>query len=117
MFSAINLNTYLGATLLQAGGQPQQPSMIGSLLPIILIVVVMYFLMIRPQRKRQKMHQEMVSGLKSGDEVVTSGGLYGTVSGVDDKGPTIYVKIANEVKVKLDRSSIARVIDKTAEAS
>lgn len=115
MFSMTTLNFVFAAPLLQAGGSPQQPSMFGSLLPILLIIVVMYFLMIRPQRKRQKMHQEMVAGLKAGDEVVTSGGVYGTVSGVDEKGQTIYLKVANEVKIKLDRSSVARVIDKTGE--
>jgi preprotein translocase subunit YajC len=115
MFSIANLDSYLGATLLQGGGQ-SQPSIFGSLLPIILIIVVMYFLMIRPQRKRQKMHQQMVQALKTGDEIVTSGGIYGTVAGVDDKGQTIYVKIANEVKVRLDRSAVARVLERTGEA-
>ncbi|MCL4305927.1 preprotein translocase subunit YajC [bacterium] len=96
-------------TLLQADGAQQPPSMIGTLLPFALIIVVMYFLMIRPQQKRQKQHAAMLSALKSGDEVVTSGGLFGTIVGIDDKDGTMWLKIANDVKVKVDRSAVARV--------
>jgi len=82
------LYSILPLTLGQASGQEQGQGGglggLGGMLPLILIVVVMYFLMIRPQRKRQKAHQEMVTALKTGDEVVTSGGIYGTVSGVDE---------------------------------
>ncbi|MBU0692950.1 preprotein translocase subunit YajC [bacterium] len=93
-------------TLAQAQGQ--QSSWLG-MMPLVLIVVVMYFLMIRPQRKRQKEHQAMVSALKSGDEVVTSGGIYGTVAGVDEKGQTLWLKITGDIKIKIDRGAIARV--------
>ncbi|MCB9366789.1 MAG: preprotein translocase subunit YajC [Calditrichaeota bacterium] len=97
-------------TLLQADGAPQPPSMIGTLLPFILIIVVMYFLMIRPQQKRQKQHQAMLSALKSGDEVVTTGGVFGTIAGIDDKDGTLWLKISGDVKVRLDRGAVARVI-------
>jgi preprotein translocase subunit YajC len=112
MIFSSTLFSILPSTLAQAG-QSAQPNLFGSLLPLILIVVVMYFLMIRPQRKRQKQHQELVAALKTGDEVVTSGGIYGTVSGIDEKGQTLYLKVANEVKIRVDRSSIARVIDES----
>ncbi|NUO19216.1 preprotein translocase subunit YajC [bacterium] len=95
--------------LLQAEGQ-QAPSMLGALLPFVLIIVVMYFLMIRPQQKRQKAHAAMLAALKQGDEVVTMGGVYGTIAGIDEKENTMWLKIANEVKIKVERSSIARVI-------
>lgn len=95
--------------LLQAEGAAQ-PSMLGALLPFVLIIVVMYFLMIRPQQKRQKAHTAMLSALKQGDEVVTMGGVYGTIAGIDEKENTMWLKIANEVKIKVERSSIARVI-------
>lgn len=100
----------------QAGGQPQS-NLFATLLPLILIVVVMYFLMIRPQQKKQKAHQALIASLKPGDEVVTSGGLYGTVAGVDEKKNSIYLKIANDVKVRVDRFSIARVVIESAEIS
>ena len=109
MISSTTLFSTVPFTLAQAQGS--QPSMFGSLLPLVLIVVVMYFLMIRPQRKRQKEHQSMVAALKSGDEVVTSGGLYGTVAGIDEKGQTLWIKIAGDVKVKVERVAIARVIN------
>jgi preprotein translocase subunit YajC len=89
---------------------PGQPNLFATLLPLILIVVVMYFLMIRPQQKKQKMHQAMINQIKNGDEVVTAGGMYGTVAGVDDRKNTVYLKVANDVKIKVERHSIARVV-------
>ncbi len=95
--------------ILQAEGG-SQPSMIGALLPFVLIIVVMYFLMIRPQQKRQKQHAAMLSAVKTGDEVVTTGGVYGNVAGIDEKENTLWIKITSDVKVKVDRSAIARVV-------
>jgi preprotein translocase subunit YajC len=103
-----------GATLAQAG-PGGQPNLLATLLPLILIVVVMYFLMIRPQQKRQKQHQAMVNALKTGDEVVTTGGMYGTVAGVDDRKNVVYLKISQEVKVKVERHAVARVVTEMAE--
>ena len=68
------MNSFAFLPLLQAEAQGQ-PSLLGALLPFLLIIVVMYFLMIRPQQKRQKAHNAMLSALKSGDEVVTVGGV------------------------------------------
>ncbi|MCB1059059.1 MAG: preprotein translocase subunit YajC [Calditrichaeota bacterium] len=95
--------------LLQAEGA-QQPSMLGALLPFVLIIVVMYFLMIRPQQKRQKQHTAMLAAIKTGDEVVTAGGMYGNVAGINEQENTVWLKVANEVKVKVDRGSISRVV-------
>jgi preprotein translocase subunit YajC len=81
-----------------------------GMLPLLLIVVVMYFLMIRPQQRKQKAHQAMISAVKPGDEVVTAGGMYGTVAGVDERKNTIYLKVSNDVKIKIERFSIARVV-------
>jgi len=96
--------------LLQADAAAPQPSILSALLPFVLIIVVMYFLMIRPQQKRQKQHAAMLSAIKTGDEVVTMGGVYGSVAGIDEKDGTIWLKIANEVKIKVERSAIARVV-------
>ncbi|MFZ5433013.1 MAG: preprotein translocase subunit YajC [Calditrichota bacterium] len=106
-----------GATLGQAGAQQPQGGLLPALLPLILIVVVMYFLMIRPQQKKQKAHQAMVTALKPGDEVVTAGGLYGTVAGVDEKKNTLYLKISGDVKVRVERHAITRVITDSGEIS
>lgn len=98
--------------ILQAGSPPQ-PSFVATLLPLLLIVVVMYFLMIRPQQKKQKQHRQMVDALKTGDEIVTTGGIYGTVAGVDDKKAQLYLKISGDIKIKIDRYSVARVVSET----
>ena len=103
-----------GATLAQASPSGQ-PNLFATLLPLLLIVVVMYFLMIRPQQKRQKQHQAMVNALKTGDEVVTTGGMYGTVAGVDDRKNVVYLKISQDVKVKVERHAVARVVTEMPE--
>ena len=92
-----------------AGGQ-QGGSPILGFLPLILIVFVMYFLMIRPQAKRQKEHKAMIQQLQKGDKILTSGGLVGTVAGVKEKEGLLIVKIADNVKVELSRNSVAQVL-------
>lgn len=75
-----------------------------SFLPLILIFVVFYFLLIRPQQKQAKQHQQFLSDLKTGDEVVTRGGLYGTITGLTDTVVTL--EIAKDIRVKVARDSI-----------
>lgn len=91
----------------QSGGDAGGASMIIQFLPIILIFVIMYFLILRPQRQKARAHQEMVANLRRGDTVVTSGGLIGKVAKVDDS--EIQVEIAEEVRVRVVRGMIAEV--------
>jgi len=77
-------------------------------LPFIVIFAAMYFLIIAPQRKKQKQHQKMVSELKSGAEVMTSGGIYGTITNV--KEDRFVVKIGENTKVELSKASVGSVI-------
>ncbi len=93
--------------LLQGAGGGQ-PSSLMMWMPIVLIFVIMYFLILRPQAKRQKEHQAMLNALQKGDDVVTAGGIYGTIVGVKEKEQTLIVKIADNVKVEIARSGIAR---------
>jgi preprotein translocase subunit YajC len=79
-----------------------------TLLPFVLIFVIMYFLILRPQQKRVKMHQEMVKNLRRGDTVVTSGGLVGKVTKVVDDDQ-IEVEIADDVRVRQLRNMVAEV--------
>ena len=79
-----------------------------TFLPLVLMLVVFYFLMIRPQQKRVKEHREMVNALKKGDEVVTNGGLGGTVSKVGDAYLT--VRIADGVEVNVQRAAVAALL-------
>lgn len=92
------------------GGQGGNPIL--GFLPLILIVFVMYFLMIRPQAKRQKEHKAMVEQLQKGDKILTSGGIVGTVAGIKEKESLLIVKIADNVKVELSRNSVAQVFKK-----
>jgi preprotein translocase subunit YajC len=83
-------------------------NMLMSLLPFILIFVIMYFLILRPQQKRAKQHQEMVRNVRRGDTVITSGGLIGKVTKVIDD-EQIEVELADEVRVRQMRSMVADV--------
>ncbi|HTP91166.1 MAG TPA: preprotein translocase subunit YajC [Xanthobacteraceae bacterium] len=83
-------------------------SMITSLMPLILIIVIMYFLVLRPQQQRVKRHQEMVKALRRGDTVITNGGLVGKVTKVVDDDQ-IEVEVADGVKVRQMRSMVSEV--------
>jgi len=83
----------------------------GMFLPIILIFAIMYFLIFRPQAKKQKQQRLMVEALKKGDKIVTIGGMYGQIVGIKEKEGTIVVKIAENTKVELARTSVARVLE------
>jgi preprotein translocase subunit YajC len=82
-----------------------QPSGITLFLPLILIMVIFYFLMILPAQRRQKKVTEMLKSLKNGDKVITNGGIYGTIVGLDDG--SVQLRIADQVKIKVMRSAIA----------
>lgn len=81
--------------------------MIASFLPLILIFVIFYFLLIRPQQKKAKEHKQMLESLKKGDKIVSAGGLYGVIEAVSEN--TVTVKVAENVKVKIGRGYISTV--------
>ena len=85
-------------------------SMLSTLLFPIILIAIMYFLMIRPQMKRQKEHKAMLDKLQRGDEIITSGGIAGTVSEIGDNFVT--VEIANGVQVRIQRGAVANVLPK-----
>ena len=91
-----------------AGASPAGPSPLASFVPIILIFVIMYFLLLRPQMKRQKEQARLVSALKTGDRVVTASGIHGLISNVKDR--TVIVKIADNVKIEMEKSAISNVV-------
>jgi preprotein translocase subunit YajC len=91
-----------------AGGA--QPSAFVQLLPLVLIFVVFYFLLIRPQAKRAKEHKAMVSALAAGDEVVTSGGILGKVTEAGEQFLT--VEVAEGVRVKVQRHTVSSLLPK-----
>ncbi len=89
--------------------------MFTSLLPIFLIIIVFYFLLIRPQQKKVKQHREMVSALRRGDKIVTAGGLIGTVTKVVNETEAM-VELAEGVRVRVMRHTIQEVLSKTEAA-
>ncbi len=99
--------------LFAAGGQPAGSSNpILTFLPFILIFVIFYFLMIRPQAKKQKDKQRMLSNLKAGDEILTVGGIIGRIEGIREKDKILIVKIAKDVKINISQSAVADKIEK-----
>ncbi len=90
----------------------------GSFIPLILIFAIMWFLLIRPQQKKLKQHQAMVSALRRGDDVVTQGGILGKVVKVKEDGSgEVELEIATGVKVRVIKHTIAQVITKTEPAN
>ncbi len=91
-----------------AGGEGGGGGGLMGLLPFVIIIVIFYLLLIRPQAKRQRETQKMLQSVQKGDKIVTSGGVHGDVVGVKDNKNTLIVKIADNVKIEVDRSSIGR---------
>jgi preprotein translocase subunit YajC len=95
--------------LAQATGAAQAPGVAGMFVPMICVFVIMYFLVLRPQQQQRKKLQEMVDNMKTGDAVVTTGGIHGIVSNMKD-GNTLMLKIADNVRIEVDKSAIASVL-------
>ncbi|MBP7452125.1 MAG: preprotein translocase subunit YajC [Ottowia sp.] len=91
-----------------AGGD--MTSSLMSMLPLVLMFVVLYFIMIRPQMRKQKEHRAMIDALAKGDEVVTAGGMLGKVSSISEG--YIHVQVANGVEVQMQRSAVVQVLPK-----
>jgi preprotein translocase subunit YajC len=84
-----------------------QPPAWVQLLPLVILFVLMYFVLLRPQMKRQKEHEKLISAVKTGDRVVAAGGIYGTVTNLKDQ--VVVLKIADNVKIEIQRSTITSV--------
>jgi preprotein translocase subunit YajC len=93
-----------------AAAAGQQGSGLMGMLPLVLIMVLFYFMLIRPQTKRAKEHKNMVESLAKGDEIVTNGGLLGRVNDVGES--FLHVEIANGVDVKIQKQSVATLVPK-----
>jgi preprotein translocase subunit YajC len=91
-----------------AGGQG---SAFGAFVPLILMFAIFYFLLIRPQQKKAKMHKEMIAAVKKGDKIISNGGLHGVVTGVSDD--TVTLEVAPKIRVKISRGFISSVIQKS----
>ena len=96
------------------GGAPVNPiiQQVWSILPIVAIFAVFYFLLIRPQQKQRREREAMIQAVKKGDRVVTTSGLHATVTNLTEQ--TIVLRAADGVKLEFDRSAIGRILEKTA---
>ncbi len=93
-----------------AGGAGGQGGGFGAFIPLILMFAIFYFLLIRPQQKKAKQHRQLLSSLKKGDRVVSSGGLHGVITGLTDD--VVTMEIAPKVRVKVSRGSISGALNK-----
>jgi preprotein translocase subunit YajC len=96
------------------GGQPadgSQPGFLMQIFPLLLMVVVVYLLIFRPQIKKQKTQKAMIDALKKGDKIVTSGGVHGTIVGVKEEAGILIVQVAKEVRLEVARGSVSRIVE------
>jgi preprotein translocase subunit YajC len=102
------------ALFLAQASSPAPPGAGGgllSILPFVFIFVIMYYVMLRPQMRRQKEAAKLVSALKTGDRVVTSSGIHGLISNVKDT--TVIVKVADNVKLEMEKTAVTNVVKST----
>ncbi len=103
------MNWIIPSAMAQAAAQPQ-PSLLSSIIPLLIIILIFWLLIIRPQMKRNKQHRELIAEIGVGDEVVTAGGLLGKVTQVGDS--FISVQLADQVTVQLQKQSVSQVVPK-----
>ena len=96
------------ATQTTATGPAKQPGALEMMLPFVFVFAIFYFLVIRPQVKRQKTHQKFITELKRGDEVITTSGILGTIEGITDRFVTL--EVADNVSIKVLRSQVASTL-------
>ena len=96
------------------GGGGEGAAGFSGFIPLILMFVIFYFLLIRPQQKKTKEHRQMISNLKKGDRIITSGGIHGRITGMDEV--TLTVEIAEKVRVKVARGNVAGLVQSGSQA-
>jgi len=90
--------------------------MLVSFLPFFAIILIMYFLIIRPQVRRQREQKAMLDALQKGDRVVTTGGIHGTVAGFKEKEGIVILKVADNIKIELSKGAVARVVKSSSDS-
>ena len=105
---------FVSIAYVQSGGDAASQSPFFQFIPLVLILGVFWFLIIRPQQKKQKEHVRMVESLRKGDKVVSNGGIFGTIVKVGDDRITL--EIASKVQIQIERQQVARMVKKVAES-
>lgn len=106
MISDLLISSAMAQEAAPAGGEVS----VSSFVPLILIFIIFYFFIIRPQSKKFKEHQDMVNNLKVGNKVVISNGIFGKVKSISNKEPVIEVEIAEDVVVKVQKNNVSEVL-------
>ncbi len=106
-------SAYAASTPATAAAATGPASFFVSLAPLFLVIIIFYFFLVRPQQRRMAEYQKLVSGLRRGDRIVTSGGIIGTIHKVETNNPDVTVEIAEGVRVRVQRNAIAEVLAKT----
>ena len=99
----------------QAPGEGSGGGFVSTLVMFGAIIAIFWFMILRPQQKKQKQHQQMIEALKKGDKVIMSGGMHGTIAGLDEK--TVLVQVAENVKMKFEKGAITTVVREAEEKS
>jgi len=110
------MNLALFLLLAQTPAAPATNPLTGMTIPLICMGVIFYFLIIRPQNKRQKELKNLITALKTGDKVVTTGGVHGIIANVKE-GATLLLKVADNVKIEINKDAIAHVVKDAAPAA
>lgn len=110
MSSLFSTVEFLAQTPAPGTGPQQGPSALVQILPMVLLFAAMYFLMIAPQRKKQKEHEKMLKSLESGDEIVTTGGIFGVITNVKDD--RFVVRVADNTKIEIGKGFVQTVLKK-----
>ena len=100
-----------------AGGPAEQPSMIQAFLPLIVIFVLFYFIILMPNKKEQKKHQDMLKALKQGDKIITNGGIVGVIEKIVDTDDIIRIRTGESTLINMKRSFVSARVEKPAENS
>ncbi|MDO9565170.1 MAG: preprotein translocase subunit YajC [Candidatus Desulfaltia sp.] len=98
----------------QGGAAGQGGGGLGSFVPLILMFVIFYFLLIRPQQKKQKAHRLMVENIKNGDQVITTGGIHGRVTSIGEG--TLTIEVAERVRIKINRTNVSTLLQSSPQA-
>ena len=103
--SSINLMLAMAGSGSGSSGNP-----FAAILPMFAIIIVMYLLMILPQQRKQKEHRKMLENVQKGDKIITAGGLVGTIAGIKERENTVLLKVSENTKIEILRSSIAQIV-------
>lgn len=87
--------------------EPQPPNPLLQLVPLLFLFIIFYFLLIRPQQKKAKEHQQLIASLKTGDRVVTTAGIHGLITNIKEN--TVLIKVADNVKIEFDKQAVVSV--------